>query len=272
MGAGPCLVAVMLLLGACPSVAAQAWELRVCAETNSLPFSDRQEQGFDNHIAKLIAEELDAELSFVWLPQPRNPIRDAMLETGACDLLLGVPDGIAGLLTTIPYYRSSYVFVYREDSPFEITSFDDPALEELKVGVQSPGGEAVGPGTYALLKRGLLANQVTFVPDPLESEPLATVIEAVVASDVDVAVVWGPIAGYFSARQDAALELIAVRPEIEQPFLPMVYTVSIGVRQGDMDLRDLLNTAIANRWQEIQEVLASYHVPLIPIPGPPQAP
>lgn len=272
--AGPsCLaLAISLLLGAALPARAQAWELRVCAEPNSLPYSDRQAQGFDNEIAKLLAHELGAELTFVWIPQPRAAIRDALAHVGECDLLMGVPDGIEGLLTTIPYYRSTYVFVYRDDSPFDIGSFDDTVLRELRIAVQTPGGEAVSPPTYALLQRGLLENQVTFVPDPNLAEPLAPVIEAVAAGRVDVAVAWGPVAGYYAARQRVPLELKPVRPEILQPFLPMVYAVSIGLRQGEEALRDLLHAAMASRWEEIQEILTRYDVPLMPIPPPTSAP
>jgi mxaJ protein len=240
--------------------------MRVCAEPNNLPFSNRSEQGFENRIAELIAQELLVELTYAWIPQPRTAIRDAMIQEGECDLLMGVPDGLEGFVTTLPYYRSTYVFVYRKDSPFEVRSFDDPVLQELSIGVQAPGGQAIGPAALALAQRGLIENQRAFVPDQSAPHPLASVIQAVADGEVDVAVAWGPVAGYFAGRQAVELELVPVEPEIDAPFLPMVYSISIGLRRGDEDLRDTLHQALAARWDEIQGVLEAYGVPLLPLP------
>jgi mxaJ protein len=242
--------------------------MRVCAEPNNLPYSNRSEQGFENRIAELIAQELQAELTYAWIPQPRTAIRDAMIQEGECDLLMGVPDGLEGFVTTLPYYRSTYVFVYRDDSPFEVRSFYDQVLQELTIGVQAPGGQAVAPAALALIRRGLVESQLAFVPEQSEPHPQAVVIQAVADGEVDVAVAWGPVAGYFAGRQAVDLELVPVEPEIDAPFLPMVYSISIGLRRGDEDLRDTFHQALAGRWSEIQGVLEAYRVPLLPLPRP----
>jgi mxaJ protein len=262
------LLTITLLLGLAGQGQAQEWELPVCAERNNLPFSNHRLEGFENRIAEILAKELGAKLAYVWQPQPRTAIRDALIQTGECDLLMGIPDGQEDYLTTLAYYRTTYVFVFREDSPFEVRSFDDPVLHELTIGVQIPGGQDVGPATYALLQRGLIENQVSFAPDLRGPHPLAPVVEAVAQGEVDVAVAWGPVAGYFAARQPVALEVVPVTPEIDLPFLPMVHSISIGLRQGEESLRDMLNEALEKRWDEIQAVLEAYDVPLLPLSRP----
>jgi ABC-type amino acid transport substrate-binding protein len=182
-------------------------------------------------------------------------------------MIMGVLDGQQGLLSTVAYYRSSYVFVYRVDSPFEIASLDDPVLRELDIGVQRTGI----PPHEALLTRGL-AGRVVLQYGEREfggrSDPLAPLSEAIANGEVDVGLAWGPVAGYYAKRQPVELKVVPVTPEIDPPFLSMTNALTIGVRRGDEALRDRLNVALALRWDEIQEVLQEYGVPLKPLPKP----
>lgn len=249
---------------------AQSWELRVCADPNNLPFSNRQEKGFENRIAEIIVEEVGAELAYYWFPQRPQLVREVFRE-GECDLVMGVTDNHPQFLTTLAYYRSSYVFLYPTDKPFELTSFDDSVLHQLSVGVHlPPGSDSAAPPAQALAKRGLTEN-IRGYPvfgDYSQPAPLSRLVEAVATGEVDVTVVWGPIAGYFAKEQNVDLTLMPVSPAIDLPFLPMVFSISMGLRQGDEDLRDLLNRAIARRWDDIQAVLQHYGVPLEPLPKP----
>jgi ABC-type amino acid transport substrate-binding protein len=104
--------------------------------------------------------------------------------------------------------------------------------------------------------------------DYAKPNPLSEPVEAVVRGDIDVAIVWGPVGGYFAKRSPVPLKVVLVSPEIDPPFLPMVFSITVGVRKGDEGLRDLLNRAIVRRWEEIQEILVSYGVPLLPLPKP----
>lgn len=264
---GGLLVALALMAVSGVGAFAQGWELRVCAGSDNLPFSNDEEEGFENRVAELLADELGADLTYVWLERPGPQARQLLIEQGACDVLMGVTEGHPELLATLAYYRSSYMFVYRHDAEFQLQSFDDPVLRELRIGVQA-GANGISPAVYALANRDLIDNQVTFVADYRKPEPLAEIVEAVAADRVDVAVVWGPVAGYFTEQQQVALELVPVSPQIELPFVPMVSPISIGVRTGDEALRDSLNTALARRWDEVQEILARYLVPLEPLPQP----
>jgi mxaJ protein len=261
----------LLLFLALDPAQAQDWEMRVCAEPDNLPYSNKQEEGFENRIAEIIAQELHAKLTYVWLPQyqSRATVRNVLNRDGECDMIMGITDGHPGFLTSAAYYRTSYVFLYREDSTFEIRSLDDSVLGELQIGVHvQVGGSGVSPGTHALVSRGLIRNQVGFTPDYSNPSPLSSIVEAVAEGKVDVAIVWGPVAGYFAKQQPIRLELVPVTPEIDLPFMPMVFPISIGVRPGDEALRDELNVALARRWDEIQAILEAYGVPLLPLSKP----
>jgi mxaJ protein len=246
---------------------AQGWELRVCADPNHLPYSNRQEEGFENKIARLLAEEIGARLVYYWYPQ--RPLLREVIREGECEVVIGVADGHPLFLNTIAYYRTAFVFVYRADRNLDLASLDDPVLRGLRIGVHVvPGG--VNPPAQALANRGLLPNLVGFsvFGDYAKPNPLSEPVEAVVRGDIDVAIVWGPVGGYFAKRSPVPLKVVLVSPEIDPPFLPMVFSITVGVRKGDEGLRDLLNRAIVRRWEEIQEILAFYGVPLLPLPKP----
>lgn len=245
---------------------AQQWEMRVCADPNNLPYSNRQMQGFENRIAMLLAKELKARLNYFWLPAHHGLARDSYsLQSGACDLFMGVYDAQEPFLTTLAYYQSSYVFAYLETSSLTIKSLDDPVLHSLRIATQTPAS----PPDLALGNRGLTANLRHYPTDLSESNPLEPIIAALVRREVDVAVVWGPLAGYFAKQQGIKLKLVPVTPEFEPGlFLSMAYSIAIGVRSKDDSLRNLLNLALTRRWEEIQAVLEEYGVPLLPLPKP----
>lgn len=246
------------------------WEMRVCSDPNNMPYSNEQEEGFENRIAEILADELGAELTYVWTPQRFLQVREVFRE-GECDVVMGVNDGHPQFMTTLPYYQSTYVFVYKEDSPFEIDSLDDPDLRELSIGVQIGGGEAnYIPPAQALANRGLSDNFVGFsiFGDYSQPNPLRPIVAAVENDEIAVATVWGPIGGYFAKEASVPLEVVPVTPQFEPPFLPMIFSISVGVRVGDVDFADQIDLALTRRWDDIGAVLAEYEIPLIPLPRP----
>lgn len=241
---------------------AQSWEMRVCADPNNLPFSNQRRQGFDNRIAELLAKELGAKLTYVWWKQSPSMVND-QLRQGRCDLILGAGEGYQNVLSTLAYYQSSFVFVYRENSPYQITSLDDPVLKTLRIAIETAGV----PPFESLANRGLSAKAV--ILDALDpTRPASPILEAVAQNQVDVAILWGPVAGYFAKRQPVKLKVVPITPEFEPPAISMVYAVTLGVRAGDEAFRDRLNIAIAKRWDQIQAILKEYAVPQIPLPKP----
>ncbi|HYG65191.1 MAG TPA: substrate-binding domain-containing protein [Thermoanaerobaculia bacterium] len=238
--------------------------LRVCADPNNLPFSNRQLEGFENEIAKVIAREMGARVEYTWWAQRRGFFRNT-LRAGLCDVVMGVPSSFELAMATRPYYRSSYVFVYPKDSGITVRSFDDPALRRLRVGVQMIGDDLHNaPPAHALASRGVIDNVrgYSVYGDYREPNPPARIVEAVAAGEIDVAVVWGPLAGYFARRQAVPpLEIVPVSPQIDLPFLPFVYDISMGVRREDTALRDELDAILERRRPEIEAILDRYGVP-----------
>ncbi|MGX9179854.1 substrate-binding domain-containing protein [Mesorhizobium sp. BHbdii] len=252
------------------AASADARELKVCADPNNMPFSNVAGQGFENKIAEIIAGELRAELSYTWWAQRRGFLRNT-LKAGLCDLVLGTPANLEMLRTTAPYYRSSYVFVTRADGP-DITSFDDPRLRDLGIGVQLIGDDgANSPPVQALGRRGIVGHLIGYpvYGDYSAPNPPARIVEAVAKGEIDLAVVWGPLAGYFAARQKVPLRITPVAPRIDGPLLPMVYDISMGVRQKDDELRGEVDAALAKHKSEIDSVLAQYGVPRLAAGGSP---
>jgi mxaJ protein len=239
--------------------------LRVCADPNNLPFSNRLQQGFENKIALIIASEMKSKLQYYWFAQRRGFIRNT-LKAGECDVVLGVPNSFEMVLTTAPYYRSTYVFLYRKDLGHQIRSFDDPLLRKLKIGVQLIGDDYTNtPPVHALSNRGVISNIVgyTVYGDYAEQNPPARIVDAVAKKDVDLAVVWGPLAGFFAKRQRVPLEITPVSPQIDLPYLPFVFDISMGVRRGEEKFRDQLDQILNRRHAEIQTILDQYGVPRV---------
>ena len=254
-----------------------ARQLRVCADPNNLPFSNDRLQGFENRIAGLVARDMHATVGYTWWAQRRGFIRNT-LKAGRCDVVMGVPASFELALTTRPYYRSTYVFVSRADRVPTVTSFDDPALRRMKIGVQMIGDDyANAPPAHALAERHIISNVVGYMVygDYADQNPPARIIEAVARGDVDIAVAWGPLAGFFAAQQPVGLRVTAVSPQIDLPFLPFVFDISMGVRRTDKPLKEELDRIIARRRGDIDAILAEYHVPRVDVnaamaDGPPE--
>jgi mxaJ protein len=246
---------------------AHARELRVCADPNNLPFSNERGEGFENKIAELIADELGASLSYTWWAQRRGFIRNT-LNAGSCDLVTGTTNGIEMLRTTLPYYRSGYAFVTRQDGP-QVSSFDDPILHNLRIGIQLVGEDGANPPpAEALARRGIVDNVRGYLVygDYRERNPAAAIMDAVAKGEIDVAIVWGPVAGYFASREDVPLKVALVRPQNDGPRLPMVFDINMGVRRDDPSLRDEINAALSKLRPKIDAVLASYGIPRADLP------
>jgi mxaJ protein len=240
----------------------QARELRVCADPNNLPFSNEAGEGFENKIVSVIAQELGAEIRYTWWAQRRGFLRNT-LKAELCDLVSGLPANLEGVRTTAPYYRSSYVFVTRADGP-HVTSFNDPALREVKVGVHLIGDDGSNtPPAHALSRRGIVGNVRGYMiyGDYADPNPPARILKALADGDIDVAIVWGPLGGYFAGREGAPLKVTPVRPTFDGPQLPMVFDISMAVRKEDEALRQEVDAALARRRTEVDAILAAYGVP-----------
>jgi len=258
------VIAIAFAMVSTAVLAAAPPPLRVCSDPNNLPFSNDKRQGFENAIADLLARDLGTTVQYTWWAQRRGFLRNT-LDAGSCDVVMGYPWHADPVLTTSPYYRSTYVFVTRHAERLRIRSFDEPALRRLKVGVQLVGDDgANSPPAHALSRRGIVANVVgyTVYGDYRTDSPPSAIVTAVAHGDVDIATVWGPLAGYFAARQKVPLDIVPVQPQVDGP-LPQAFDISMAVRRQDRARRDRLEAFIASRRAEIDRILAEYHVPRV---------
>ena len=235
--------------------------LRVCGDPDNLPYSNERLEGFENRIAAVVAAELGAAPVYAWWPHQRGLVRNT-IDAGTCDVIFGVPEGLDFVLWTEPYYRSSYVMAYRSDRGYDFQSLDAPELQQLRIGVH-----VNTPPEESLARRGLLDNVSTyslfFDPRGDRDRP-RKLLDDLVAGTVDVAVAWGPLAGYAARTSDAPLELV---PLEDEPGVPLSFDISMGVAKGNEELKSRLEAAIDRRQAEIRAILEEYGVPLVPAAG-----
>ena len=266
---GIAVLAVALLTGACsgpPPVAAAAAPapLRVCSDPNNLPFSNDRLEGFENRLADLIARDLHTTVSYTWWAQRRGFLRNT-LNAGSCDVVMGYPAHADMVATTRPYYRSTYVFVTRSARRLRIRSFDDRQLRTLRIGVQLVGDDgANSPPAHALSRRGIVDNirGYTVYGDYRTNSPPSAIVAAVARGEVDLATVWGPLAGYFGALQSEPLDLVPVQPALDGA-LPQTFAISIAVRRKDTARLQFLERFLQQHDGEIKALLDQYHVPRV---------
>jgi mxaJ protein len=238
-------------------------ELRVCADPNNLPFSNEKLEGFENRIAEVIAKDLGSTLSFTWWPHQRGLVR-RILNTGQCDVLIGIPKGYDPVLWTRPYYRTAYVMAFRKDRGFQLRSLDDPALRSLKIGVHTDT-----PPHQALAQRGMTGDNVIQYPLFYDSrfhpeDYTGKLMEDLIAGEFDVAIAWGPVAGYFAKKRAANfLELVPL--EKSEAGVPFAYAISMGVRKGNKELKAQLEEVLGRREAEIRKILEDYGVPILAV-------
>jgi quinoprotein dehydrogenase-associated probable ABC transporter substrate-binding protein len=255
-------IAIVVAVGTLLSAATPT--LRVCADPNNLPYSNAKGGGFENKIAALVARDMGRRLEYVWSPQRRGFIRTT-LNAGRCDVVIGVPAGYGPVQTTRPYYRSSYAFVSRRDRHLDIESFDDERLNRLTIGIQITGGDYENPpAAQALAVRHLVAN-VRGYPvygDYSKADPQRDIVDAVARGDVDVAVVWGPLAGYYALKETPAVDVVPIRSVAIDGPSQFMFDIAMGVRRDDTALREALDAIIVRRTTEIRRILVDYGVPL----------
>ncbi len=258
------LPAPLLLVAAWATETSEAARLfRVCADPNNLPFSNQRQEGFENKIAEVLARGLGQSVAYTWWPQRRGFLRGT-LNAGRCDVVMGLPADIDGVLTTQPYYRSVYAFVYPEDAPYDLSSFDDPVLKDLKIGVHLIGDDYTNsPPAHVLSGRGIVDNVVGYsvFGNYADDSPPGKIIEAVANKEIDTAIVWGPIAGYFAQQQAVSLRVVPVSSEAESEALLFAYDIALGVRKNDEALKNTLDALLTQYAEEIRNILVHYGVP-----------
>lgn len=244
-------------------------ELRVCADPDNLPFSNQAGEGLENRLAELLAKKWDSKLQYIWWAAPRGQMR--MLNGNYCDVMMQAPTEFDMAGVTGPYYRTSYVIVQRRDAPHRITDLADPALKGMKIGVHlfAADGENTPPA-MALSAHGivgLVGFSTTYAGGHDRPEDI---VKAVADRTVDVAIVWGPIAGYHA--RTLGLDLV-MTPVENDTLSKMQFAFSMGMatRRRERAMQDSLQAFIVANRAEIQNILAEFGIPTLPLPDAPAA-
>ncbi|MGI9301841.1 MAG: quinoprotein dehydrogenase-associated putative ABC transporter substrate-binding protein [Gammaproteobacteria bacterium] len=247
--------------------------LRVCADPEYMPFSSKQQAGFENKIAEIIAADLGARVEYYWFPQRmgfiRNTLRqqDPQSQEYRCDVVMGVPKGFELAITTRPWYRSTYALVYAKGGKLDgvMSSADLLALDEARKDALRIGINERSPGAVWLAKYDMFNQMVPYVAqagDPSLSPGELEVLD-VLAGKLDGAILWGPIAAYAATLGKEKSIHVQVIPMTSEPGVLFHYAISAGVRFGEGEWRDQLNEVLDRNADKIMEVLKEYGVPLV---------
>jgi mxaJ protein len=242
-------------------------ELRVCGDPSNMPFSNEKREGIENKIAEVVARDLGMRVTYTWWPHQRGLVK-RVLNTGRCDVMVGIPKGYDLVSWTRPYYRTGYVIAYRKDRlPAGVRSLDDPILKRVKVGVQ-----VNTPPHEALARRGIVGDnvvgyQLMFDSNVHPDEYPGKVVEDLIAGRIDVALVWGPIAGYFQKKKRASFLKLVPIDDKSDAGARFAFDISMGVRKADKELKARLDEALVRRRDDIAKILGEYGVPLLPLAG-----
>jgi quinoprotein dehydrogenase-associated probable ABC transporter substrate-binding protein len=232
--------------------------LRVCADPHNMPFSNEQEEGFEQALAKLLAPKLGRKsVSYTYFPQATGFVR-MTLGSRRCDIIMGYPQGDELVQNTNPYYRSTYALVFKPGSGLDgIETIEDPRLKSKKLGVV-----AGTPPATSMAQAGLMGHVKPYplMVDTRISNPAEMMIKDVAAGVIDVAAVWGPVAGYYAGKMQPKL---TVAPLTKEKVSRMTYRITMGVRPSDQNWKRQLNRVISENQVEINHLLQSYGVPLL---------
>lgn len=239
--------------------------LRVCADPNNLPFSNEKGEGFENKIAEYLAKKINKELAYAFYPGATGFVRNT-LNAHLCDVILGIPQGNDLVQPTNPYYRTTYAIVTRAGSELEgLTTLDDPRLKSKQHRI---GLVANTPPGNILAKEGLMGavKPYPLMVDTRFDSSSAAMIRDLEAGEIDVALLWGPIAGYYVKNAKTKLNLAPIQ---ETAGTRMAFRVAFGVRHSDQIWKRDLNQFISQNKSELEKILIDYGVPLIDENGAP---
>ncbi|MGH7509856.1 MAG: quinoprotein dehydrogenase-associated putative ABC transporter substrate-binding protein [Gemmatimonadales bacterium] len=244
---------------------AEPGTIRVCADPDNMPLSNQKGEGFEQRIAELVAKEWNSKVEYAWWPVRRGFFSRA-LNGRYCDIAIQAPAGFDMAGVTKPYYRSGYVFVTRKDRGLDIKSLADPRLKKLKIGVNLLNSDAENtPPAMVLSRYGVVGNLVGYSTFYTENERPEDIVNDVAKKNTDVAIVWGPLAGYFAKRSPVPLSLQPLAERDSLSDFPFRFSIGMGVRRPDRALRDSLQTVLDRKGPEIHAILEEYGVPMFPI-------
>lgn len=235
-------------------------EFKVCADPDNMPYSNLRGEGFEDKIAAVLAADLGKKLSFAYAYNRQGFLRNT-INAMRCDVIIGTTSDYDALRTSEPYYRSGHVFVWRKESNFKITDWDSPDLRKGIIGIVDKS-----PAAVPLNDHNLMENARPYRLQRDLNLPTSFMIDDLAKGDIDVAVVWGPIAGYYAKESKVPLEMAFI-PEYNKVNLQgkEYWNISVGVRKKDKERMEVINAALVRNKDKIAQILADYGIPTVPV-------
>ncbi len=242
------------------ALGAELKSLTVCADPGNMPLSNQKGEGFENKIAQVIGKALGAGVQYYWRPSIERGLMRTTLSEGNCDLWMDMASDTEGAMVLSPLYRSTFVLAYRDDRGIDIKSLDDSALKKLRVGVFQ-----VSAIRQALADHGVINNTVVHYlshnADVEADNQPSYQVQQVIDGSLDVAAAWGPMAGYYKAVLHAPLVIKPVN--LMEDAVPMEFDMTLAVPRGRPDIKAAVEGALAQRREEIHQILVDFGVPLV---------
>jgi quinoprotein dehydrogenase-associated probable ABC transporter substrate-binding protein len=239
-------------------------ELRVCADPGNLPLSNMRGEGYENKIVEILAAAMNTHVSYYWIPYIERGFIGKTFGTEPrsdhCDVLLDLPVGFEGVLLSEPVYKTTYVFAYRADHDYNIKSFDDPRLKQLKIGVYETSGIREVFKEHGI-ENNLVVHPLSYDADLNPKHQPSYQVQEVVDGKLDMAAVWGPFAGYYKAVKKAPIIIQPVNLMENQ--IPLEFEIGLGVQPSDYILKYKIDLALEAKKAEIEKVFRDYGVPLV---------
>ena len=235
-------------------------EFKVCADQDNMPYSNSKFEGFENKIAEVLAKDLGKKLTYQFWYDRQGFLRNT-LNAKRCDVVMGTVDGNDALRTSAPYYRSGHVFIWRKDSNFNITNWDSPDLRKGVIGVVGQS-----PATIPLNDNNLMGNARPYRMQRDLNLPPSYLVDDLAKGEIDVAIAWGPIGGYFAKNSAVPME-VRIIPEYENTNIKgkEFWNISVGVRKKDKERMELIQASLDRSKGKIEKILADYGIPTVPV-------
>jgi len=240
-------------------------EFRVCADPENMPYSNQKGEGFENKIAEVLAKDLGKELSYEFWLDRQGYLRNT-INAQRCDVIMGMGSDVDNLRTSKPYYRSGYVFVYRKSSNYNIKDWDSPDLRKGIIGIVGQS-----PPTIALRDHDLMGNAHPYRLQRDLNMPPSEMIDDLVAGKNDIAIIWGPIGGYFAKQSKEPLVVVPIptfkseRDSFDTEKGKSEFNISVAVRKKDKDRMEMIQGALDRNQSKIMKILDDYGIPHVPV-------
>jgi mxaJ protein len=235
-------------------------EFKVCADPENMPFSNNKQEGFEDKIAQVLAQDLGKKLTFTYAYSRQGFFRNT-LGANRCDVVIGTTSDADMMRTSKPYYRAGHVFVWRKASNYNITDWTSPDLRKGFIGVIDHS-----PATIPMNDNNLIANARPYRIQRDLNLPSSFMIDDLAKGDIDIAIAWGPIGGYF-AKQSKVPMVVAPIPEYETENAKgkEYWNISVGVRKKDKERMAMIQGALDRNQAKIIKILDDFGIPHVAV-------